>query len=196
MKKRVGLLQKFLDQLVEMSNLTSTLEFARFIDPLDNPSVCTLTLQDVSHQGSMMQLVEMAFSQIERQKRFLMIVQAKLFYFRERNAIEPVGKIELDYCQADFEGALDDDMYGFSVKHLTMPRPIIFEGSEESCREWVSAIRHARLAIVGGVDLEEDAHPPDDQTASILSQLDDMAEAAGEPSAGGGEEESRELSSG
>lgn len=155
-KKRLTLLQKFLDQIVLMKNLTATLEFARFIDPMESPSVIGLRLQDVRISGSLMQLVEVSFNQLERQKRFLVIVQAKLFYFREKSSIEPLGKVELDYCVTDFEGQLDSGNFGFSVKHMTMNRPIIFEGTEEACKKWVSAIRQARLAIVGGVELDSE----------------------------------------
>jgi hypothetical protein len=183
LKQRTTILQRFLDQILLMPNLTSTMGFARFVDPMENPSVLSLSCQDVLLEGKLMMIVEMPFNQMERHERFVMIVSGKLFYFKDENAVEVLGSVSLDYCVSDFEGEMETGNFSFSVKHLTMARPILFEASEETCKKWVSALRQARLELAGGVDVEEDEASPSVSGAGSASSSPAADNSTKEPNA-------------
>jgi hypothetical protein len=147
MKQRQVLLQKFLDQILEMPTLTSTMEFMRFLDPLESPSVWSLSFQDVVlDSDEVVQVIAMSpfHQQLERQERCLMLVQAKLFVFRDEMGVDALHVVSLDYSVVDFEGQMETGLFGFSVRHLTQSQPLFFEADEAECRKWVAAIRQVR----------------------------------------------------
>ncbi len=153
LKQRTAMLQKFLDQVLDMTNLTSTMEFMRFVDPLESPSVLSLSYQDVAlSSDALMQVVEVPpfHQQLERQERYLMLVGSKLFVFRDEMSVDALHTVSLVYCVADLDGKVDADAWGFTIKHLTRIRPLSFEGDEDECRKWVAAIRQARASAGGG----------------------------------------------
>jgi hypothetical protein len=176
LKQRTTLLQKFLDQLMEMPNLTSTMEFMRFIDPLESPSVLSLSYQEVTlSSDALVQIVDTPpfYQQLERQERFLMLVQAKLFVFRDENAVDALHIVALDYCVADFDGRMETGLFGFTVRHLTQTRPLLFEGEEDECRKWVAAIRQARFGSATGLAVQRpETSMPSSTTSSVVEEAE------------------------
>ncbi len=53
--RRKKLLQKFLDEIVAMPHLCGSMEFIRFIDPLEKPSMFGLSLLDVQVESALWQ---------------------------------------------------------------------------------------------------------------------------------------------
>ena len=151
LKKRKMYLQKFMNEILEMNNLSGTVEFMKFLDPMESPSCVTLSFQETLMSGVLMQKVVDAFN-LEWHERWVVIVNCVLFYYKDKYAAEPVGQLSLDYCMADLEDK-EPGKWCFGVKHLLMESPIIFEANtEEMCKKWIHSIRQARSSITGALD--------------------------------------------